>query len=69
MDRLADAVWFKSPRSNPSGDCVEVARLADGEIAMRNSRDREGPVLVYTRSEIEAFLLGAKDGSFDYLMG
>nr|WP_055505886.1 DUF397 domain-containing protein [Nonomuraea pusilla] len=58
-------VWRKSRRSNPDGNCVEVAALPTGEIAMRNSRHPEGPALVYTRAEITAFVLGAKDGEFD----
>jgi hypothetical protein len=34
---------------------------------VRNSRDPQGPALVYTRAEIAAFILGAKDGEFDDL--
>jgi hypothetical protein len=46
---------------------VEVARLADGEIAMRNSRHPSGPALVYTSDEISAFIAGVKAGEFDDL--
>ena len=61
--------WQKSRRSNPSGNCVEVAELADGTgVAVRNSRDPDGPVLIYTRAEIEAFILGVQDGDFDHLV-
>lgn len=64
---LSGAAWRKSTFSNPSGNCVEVADLANGLVAMRNSRDPEGAVLVYTRPEIDAFLQGAKSGEFDDL--
>ncbi|MFF5985567.1 DUF397 domain-containing protein [Prauserella flavalba] len=62
---LTEAAWRKSKYSGAMGNCVEVAPLANGQIAMRNSRDPHGPALVYTRAEIEAFLAGAKDGEFD----
>lgn len=61
--------WTKSGRSNQSGNCVEVAALPDGSVAMRNSRHPDGPALVYTRAEITAFVDGAKDGDFDGYTG
>ena len=66
--KLAGACWRKSARSNSQGACVELARLADGEIAIRNSRFPEGPVLFYTRAEIRALLEGVKEGDFDHLL-
>lgn len=65
---LTEAMWRKSARSGATGNCVEFARLADGAIAVRNSRYPDGPALVYTRDEIAAFLGGAKDGEFDDLV-
>ena len=64
---LPDVSWRKSRRSNPSGNCVELAALPDGQVALRNSRFPEGPVLVYTRAEITALLGGVRDGDFDHL--
>ncbi|MBQ0827329.1 DUF397 domain-containing protein [Streptomyces sp. SCSIO 75703] len=66
--RLSDVVWQKSRHSNSQGSCVEFARLPDGGVAVRNSRFPDGPALVYTRAEIEAMLLGVKDGEFDHLV-
>lgn len=60
--------WRKSRRSNPTGNCVELTWTVDGGVAVRNSRDPSGPVLVYTREEMAAFLLGARDGDFDDLL-
>jgi len=63
---LAAVTWRKSRRSNPSGNCVELATLPDGKgFAMRNSRDPEGPALLFTVAEMAAFVLGAQDGDFD----
>lgn len=65
---LGCLTWLKSRHSNPSGNCVEVACLPNGEIAVRNSRQPAGPALVYTRAEIAAFLQGAKEGEFDRML-
>ncbi|MFJ6749426.1 MULTISPECIES: DUF397 domain-containing protein [unclassified Streptomyces] len=67
-DLIEGVVWKKSRRSAPGGNCVEVAELPDGGVAVRNSRHPEGPALVYTRAELAAFLGGAKDGEFDALV-
>ena len=64
---LVGASWRKSSHSNSQGNCVEFAALADGSVAVRNSRDAKGPALIYTRAEIAALLAGAKDGEFDDL--
>ena len=62
---LANVSWIKSKRSGPTGgNCVEVAFLSDGDVAMRNSRHPDGPVLVFTQAEWDAFVGGARDGEF-----
>ncbi|MQA07720.1 MAG: DUF397 domain-containing protein [Pseudonocardiaceae bacterium] len=58
---LADAAWRKSSRSGARGNCVELARLATGDVAVRNSRHPGGPALIYGRSQLAAFLTGLAD--------
>jgi hypothetical protein len=59
--------WRKSTASNPSGNCVELAELAGGDVALRNSRFPAGPVLVGTRAAVAAFVLAARSGELDDL--
>jgi hypothetical protein len=66
---LPGARWWKSGRSSAQGNCVETARLTGGAVAVRNSRDPDGPALIFTPAEIDAFLAGVKDGDFDDLLG
>jgi Domain of unknown function (DUF397) len=61
---LSRARWKKSSRSSANGQCVEMADL-DGAVAVRDSKDPTGPVLIFTPAEWAAFLSGAKDGEFD----
>ena len=65
---LATVTWQKSHHSNPSGECVEMAALPGTSIAIRNSRDPDGPALICTKAEIGAFIQGAKNGEFDLLV-
>jgi hypothetical protein len=57
--------WVKSSLSFSNGNCVEVANLSAGGVAVRNSRDPEGPVLRFTPDEWHAFIGGAHLGEFD----
>ena len=50
------------------GTGVELARLPDGGVAVRNASDPGGPALIYTKAEIEALIGGAADGDFDDLL-
>ena len=58
--------WIKSSKSGTNGgNCVEVARLDDGTIGVRDSKNPDGAVLRFTRSEWEAFLDGVAQREFD----
>lgn len=61
---LTRAAWFKSTRSSGNGNCVEVAIL-DRAVAVRDTKDRSGPVLLFTPAEWDSFVAGAKNGEFD----
>lgn len=63
MVDLSTASWRKSSWSNANG-CVEVAFVED-RVAVRDSKDRSGPVLVFTAQEWAAFLSGVRDGEFE----
>jgi hypothetical protein len=66
--QLSGAIWRKSSISNSQGACVELARLGSGEFAVRNSRNPDGPALIYTKAEIAALIEGIKLGEFDDLL-
>jgi uncharacterized protein DUF397 len=63
MVDLSRAAWRKSTRSGNNG-CVEVAFVGN-QVAVRDSKDRGGPVLVFTAHEWEAFVGGVRTGEFE----
>jgi Domain of unknown function (DUF397) len=53
---LSGAQWHKSTYSGGTGgNCLEVARNLPGVVAVRDSKDRQGPALVFTHDEWAAF--------------
>ena len=63
MVDLSRAGWRKSVRS--SGNRRVEVGLVDGQIALRDSKDRRGLCMIFTAHEWEAFLGGARDGEFE----
>jgi hypothetical protein len=61
----ASLAWRKSSYSEGGGECVETAVLPDRRVALRDSKQPDGAILLYTPAEWSAFLTGAKAGEFD----
>ena len=62
---LTRAEWRKSSFSNANGGaCVEVVRNLPGVVAVRDSKDPDGPKLVFEPAEWAAFTSGVKTGEF-----
>jgi hypothetical protein len=64
QEERAGLSWIKAQASTHNGACIEIASAA-GNIAIRDSKDPGGPILVYTPAEFGAFLHGARSGEFD----
>ena len=60
---LTRAKWRKSSYSNGNGGaCVEVARNLPGVVAVRDSKDPEGPELIFEPDQWAVFISGIKAG-------
>jgi hypothetical protein len=66
MIDLTGAVWRKSTRSGSSGgDCVDVADNLSDVVAVRDSKDPDGPVLTFAPDVWRAFVSFVQQGKLD----
>ena len=52
----ATTPWRKSSYSNSGANCVEIARIRNGKIAVRDSKDPDGGMLSFSPDEWETFI-------------
>jgi Domain of unknown function (DUF397) len=64
VSELARASWRKSSRSGSSANCIETCRLIGSLVAVRDSKNQSGPVLLFPAREWEVFADGVRDGAF-----
>ncbi|WP_338684796.1 DUF397 domain-containing protein [Streptomyces acidiscabies] len=60
---LEGVAWIKSSYSNNGGTCVEAAPLPT-TIALRDSKNPDGPALLMPPAAFHTFLTGVRDGRF-----
>jgi hypothetical protein len=65
MPDLDRAIWRKSTRSNNGGNCVEIASNIPGVVAVRDSKNPNGPALVFTTAQWSTFMVRIKGGDLD----
>ena len=64
---LSSAVWHKSSYSNGEGGaCIEVADGFVGAVPVRDSKDPDGPALVFPAESWSAFVSSVKGGTFPF---
>lgn len=66
MEGKIDVRWRKSSYSgNGGGNCVEVARDLPGIVAVRDSKDPDGPRLTFTPADWQSFTASVRAGQHD----
>jgi hypothetical protein len=61
---LSRAQWTKSSHSSGTGQCVEVAQNLPGLVAVRDSKNQSGPVLVISSASWQVLTSRIKAGEF-----
>lgn len=61
---LAAARWIKSSFSSDGGQCIEVAPGYSGIVPVRDSKDPNGPALVFGADAFASFVSAVRAGEF-----
>ncbi|MFJ9844149.1 DUF397 domain-containing protein [Kitasatospora sp. NPDC101155] len=56
--------WRKSSFSGAQSECVEMASGVTGVVPVRDSKDPDGPALLFAADAWSSFLAGVKGGEF-----
>ena len=62
----SETLLFRISTFCTSGACIEVAQLPDGDVAVRDGKDRAKPAHVFSLGEWRDFVAGVKNGEFDF---
>ncbi|MFD5087449.1 DUF397 domain-containing protein [Kitasatospora sp. NPDC058406] len=61
---LSGASWFTSSYSDNGGQCVEVSASFPGTVPVRDSKDPQGPALIFSADAFTAFVDAVRSGEF-----
>jgi hypothetical protein len=67
VPKWSHALEWRTSSACGVNNCVQVASAGAGTVAVRDSKDPNGGVLIYTADEWRDFIIGAKNGEFDDL--
>ncbi|AUY52772.1 DUF397 domain-containing protein [Streptomyces sp. CB01881] len=62
---LSSARWIKSSHSSDGGQCIEVSPGHPGVMPVRDSKDPNGPALVFPSAAWQSFVTAVRAGEFD----
>jgi len=57
--------WQVSSYCGGNGECVAIAKLPDGDVAVKDTKEHDGLMLRFSQREWRAFIAGVRAGEFD----